>query len=74
MPDRTIKCRSKKSKSCYDGKSEKSIYGEEEMESDGTWDGESIVCDACYIAIGQPSVPVNSPQAQYFGAMLEQDN
>lgn len=66
-----IKCRSKKSASCYDGKPEEQIYGEDGQSSDGTWDGQSVVCDACYIAVGQPSVPVDHPEAGRFGARIE---
>jgi hypothetical protein len=66
-----IRCRSKKSLDCYDGKEEATIYGEDGQEEDGTWDGESVVCDACYIAIGQPSVPVDSPGARNFGRTIE---
>ena len=52
-PERLIRCRSRASDECYDGKPEAAIY-EDGQEDDGTWDGETVVCDACYIAIGQP--------------------
>jgi hypothetical protein len=51
----TIKCRAKVSKHCYDGKLEAGIYPDG-MSDDGTWDGETVVCDPCYIAGGQPSL------------------
>jgi len=53
----TIVCRSRKSSSCYHGRPTAETemdpdgYG---MSEDGTWDGESVVCDACYIAEGMP--------------------
>jgi hypothetical protein len=32
------------------------IYDSDEgMADDGTWDGETVVCDSCYIALGQPT-------------------
>ena len=53
-----IRCRSRVSESCYDGKDEQGVYGEDGdgQDSDGTWDGESVICDPCYIALGQPLV------------------
>jgi len=51
-----IVCRVKKSPRCYDGRSSFPLYDEEGMAGDGTYDGESVICDACYIAIGTPSV------------------
>lgn len=69
-----IVCRSQKSRDCYDGKDEERIYGEDGMSTDGTFDGSSVVCDPCYIAIGQPAVDVMSPEASTFGASIEQDN
>ena len=71
MSDGTIRCRSKKSKHCYDGKPESSVY-EDGMEDDSTFDGSTVCCDACYIAIGQPGVPVDSPGAATFPQSIEQ--
>lgn len=53
----TIVCRSRKSPNCYHGKSTVLTSMDPEGEGqaeDGTWDGESVVCDACYIAEGLP--------------------
>lgn len=49
-----IKCRAKVSPNCYNGREEAAVYGEEAQETDGTWDGDTVVCDACYINLGQP--------------------
>lgn len=54
----TIVCRAKISKSCADGRDAGPVYGKAGMEEDGTFDGRSVVCDACYIAGGQPSLPI----------------
>jgi hypothetical protein len=52
-----IVCRVKKSPRCYDGRPSFPIYDEEEgMSGDGTFDGRSVICDACFIAIDTPSV------------------
>lgn len=53
-----IVCRSKKSSDCYDGRLTTSTAMDPEgsgQSEDGTWDGESVVCDACYIAEGMPT-------------------
>jgi len=52
-----LKCRAKQSPNCQDGMDCETIYGEDSMADDGTYDGESVVCDACYIAGGQPALP-----------------
>lgn len=57
-----IKCRAKRSSSCYDGRECEPVYGEDSMADDGTFDGESVICDACYIAGGQPSLPYPAPR------------
>lgn len=60
-----IACRSHASRACYHGRDAGPIYGypalepdvravAEAYESDGTFDGGTVICDACYIAIGQP--------------------
>jgi hypothetical protein len=66
-----IRCRSKRSANCYDGKSEESVYGEDGQDSDGTWDGQTVCCDACYIAAGMPAVPIDSPGADAFARSIE---
>jgi hypothetical protein len=54
-----IKCRAKRSPNCYEGRECVSVYGGyDSMDDDGTFDGETVICDACYIAIGQPALPV----------------
>lgn len=67
-----VRCRSKRSKGCYDGHNAEAIYGDHGMAEDGTFDGTTVVCDACYIAAGQPSIPVDHPEARTFGASIEQ--
>ena len=50
-----IRCRAQVSEACCDGKiDEARIYDSGVMSEDGTWNGTTVVCDACYIAIGQP--------------------
>lgn len=54
----TINCRSKRSPNCYHGKLTIDSAMDPEgdgMAEDGTYDGESVVCDACYIDIGMPT-------------------
>jgi len=51
-----IVCRVKKSRACYDGRLSLPVYGAEGMAEDGTYDGESVICDSCYIAVGMPVV------------------
>jgi hypothetical protein len=51
-----IVCRVKKSPRCYDGRLSSPVYDGEGMAGDGTYDERSVICDACYIAIGTPSV------------------
>jgi len=71
MSDGKVHCRSGASKDCYDGLSESAIY-EDGMADDGTFDGQTVCCDACYIAVGMPSVPINSPDAEHFPQTIEQ--
>lgn len=59
-----IQCRAKISKSCYDGTDCESIYGEDSMSDDGTFDGKTVVCDVCYIAGGQPAVSFPASREQ----------
>ena len=72
MSDGKNHCRTKVSTGCYDGKSEVAVYGDGGMEEDSTFDGRTVCCDACYIAIGQPSVPVESPEAATFPQTIGQ--
>lgn len=53
----TIRCRAKVSPHCYEGKPSARIYGEDEpgMAGDGTYDGETVVCDSCYLNLGGPT-------------------
>lgn len=54
----TINCRVKKAQACAHGKPTTETAMDPEgdgMAEDGTWDGESVICDACYIAIGMPT-------------------
>lgn len=68
-----IACRSKRASDCLDGKLVKSIMGPDvELEEDGTWDGSTVVCDSCYIALGQPSMHVSEPEAMHYGASIDQ--
>lgn len=63
IPDgETINCRSKKSPHCQHGRpiAETSMDPEGDgMAEDGTWDGETVLCDACYIAEGMPTNNAN---------------
>lgn len=53
MTEETVNCRSRVSSHCYHGRPESAVY-EDGQDEDGTWDGSTVICDACYIAIGQP--------------------
>lgn len=59
-----IRCRAHLSKKCYDGEECKLVYGEDSMADDGTFDGETVVCDPCYIAGGQPSLSSPATRAE----------
>lgn len=54
-PDERVRCRSRASGKCYDGRLSSEVYPEDGMSDDGTFDGETVVCDACYIALGSPT-------------------
>lgn len=63
IPDgETINCRSKRSPNCQHGdltvKSAMDPEGDG-MAEDGTWDGETVLCDPCYIAEGMPTNNAN---------------
>lgn len=53
MPEHLIRCRAKTHPLCLDGKpTSRQFDGEDlSMDEDGTFDGESIVCDMCYVAL-----------------------
>lgn len=58
----TIVCRSKKARDCQHGTpTDQSAMDPEGdgMAEDGTWDGETVLCDACYIAEGMPTNNAN---------------
>jgi hypothetical protein len=58
----TINCRARKAKDCAHGKPSGADGMDPEgdgMCEDGTWDGESVVCMACYIAVGMPTNNAN---------------
>jgi hypothetical protein len=46
-----IVCRARTSSECYHGRKETTIYPDGTQTDDGTWDGESVVCDACIIDV-----------------------
>lgn len=53
-----IVCRAKLASGCLHGRDAESIYGPGSgMGDDGTFDGKTVVCDECYTAAGQPSLP-----------------
>jgi hypothetical protein len=59
----TIVCRAHIVETCYAGSPTTRQFGEDlPMSEDGTWDGASVVCDACYIEL-QPFTP--SGHAEY---------
>jgi len=68
-PIERIVCRVKKARDCYDGRESADIYGEEGMGGDGTFDRHSVICDACYIAIGLPVVSAGGDPATLAGGM-----
>jgi hypothetical protein len=48
----SIKCRARISARCLDGQPTRKQFGEDlPMGEDGTYDGQTIVCDACYVAL-----------------------
>lgn len=56
----TIKCRAKIVDECADGNDIAAIYDpiENPIHTDSSWDGETIVCDACYLE-AQPFMVMN---------------
>lgn len=76
--DDVVKCRAKVSPDCQDGRpllnseyfqggrtDEEALEAARGLyESDGLYDGESVICTACYVKMGMPSVDVQKgPQA-----------
>lgn len=54
-PRYVIVCRAQVDPDCYHGSPTARQFDEDlPMDEDGTYDGSSIVCDACYIALGTP--------------------
>lgn len=57
-----IRCRATLVPACYDGEPSGPVYDDDEedgvtgMAGDGTWDGQSVICDPCYIAL-EPFTP-----------------
>jgi hypothetical protein len=54
--DERIVCRSRKASACYHDRDSGPVYGDEGMAGDSTYDGQSVVCEACYIAMAMPVV------------------
>lgn len=47
-----VRCRAKVADACYDGKPTRLQFGEDlPMPEDGTFDGDTIVCDSCYVKL-----------------------
>lgn len=55
MSTETVNCRSRLSEHCYHGRPSDEVYPDDGMSDDSTYDGQTVVCDACYIALGQPT-------------------
>jgi hypothetical protein len=66
-PTERIVCRVKKARDYYDRRESADIYGEEGIAGDGTFDRHSLICDACYIAIGLPVVSAGGDPATLAG-------
>lgn len=58
-----LKCRARVHADCYHGRDDQDIYYDESWRTDGTYlrDSDSVVCDACYIALGTPD---NGPELE----------
>lgn len=55
----SVVCRGRLVQSCYHGRAGVEVgYDGGDWREDGTFDGESIVCDACYVHLGCPLNPV----------------
>lgn len=46
-----IRCRARIADACLNGRDELIVSKDFKMQDDGTWDGQSIVCDPCYAAL-----------------------
>lgn len=56
----TIKCRARVSTECFhDSESRRQFGYDAPLDEDGTFDGETIVCDPCYIKL-MPHTPSGS--------------
>lgn len=52
MSDHRVVCRAQTHSRCLDGQPTRHAFGEDlPLAEDGTFDGESIVCDPCYIGL-----------------------
>ena len=70
MPEKLV-CRAKISPACYDGQDGKQLFGDDwGMAEDGTYDGETIICDPCYIAL-MPYTPSGKALGSELPAALE---
>lgn len=50
MTEHLIACRARVVAGCYDGTPTRRQFGDDlPMDEDGTYDGSTIVCDACYV-------------------------
>ncbi len=64
-----IVCRVRRAPDCHNGRESADIYGGEGMAGDSTFDRRSVICDACYIAIGMPVVPPGGDPATLAGGL-----
>ena len=53
-----VRCRARVSSQCYGlkGRDEAGVYPDGDQREDGTWRplDDTVVCDSCYIKLGQP--------------------
>jgi len=70
MSAHIISCRARVASSCLDGQPTRKQFGDNlPMAEDGTYDGASIVCDACYIAL-MPLTPSGRGLNHELGAAI----
>ena len=55
-----IRCRVR-GETCEHGRPSIEVYDSGTIAGDGTFDGETVVCDACYTALGCPTEPSGDP-------------
>jgi hypothetical protein len=68
----TIVCRARISRDCLHDKPARLQFGKDmPLAEDGTYDGESIVCDACYVAL-MPLTPSGMGLNHELPAAIEQ--